>query len=117
VAVEAADDERRANAQALVEIVEEIPARPGAGPGIPKRSFVSDPLGGWRSRLNDGRSEVNSAHRDYLLAIETPKRKLRYLASLLAKEIVNHAFPNPHAESLLERMVEVLTLTDKELER
>ncbi len=117
VAVEAVGDGRRADAQALVEIVEEMPARAGAGSGIPKPSFVSDPLGGWRSRLNDGRWEVNSAHRDYLLAVETPKRKLRYLASLLAQEIVNHAFPNPHAESSLERMVEVLTLTDKELER
>lgn len=117
VEVEAADGEKRAKAQVLVEIVEQIPARPGAGSGIPKPSFVTDPLGGWRSRLSDGRWEVNAAHRDYLFAIETLKRKLRYLASLLAKEIVNHAFPNPQAESLLARMVEVLTLTDKELER
>jgi len=117
VTVEAAERERRARAEAIVEVVAELPARLSADGGIPQPSFVNDPNGAWRSRLVDSRWEVNSAHRDYLTALESPKRKLRYLASLLAKEIVAHSFPSPQAGSILERMVEVLTITDQRLER
>jgi len=46
-----------------------------------------------------------------------PRRKLRYLAALLAKEVVVHSFPVPQGGVLLERLVSVLTLTEPRLER
>ena len=61
--------------------------------------------------------EVNRAHPDFAGAAETPRRKLRYLAALLAKEVVLHSFPQPLLGAALERLVEVLTLTERRLER
>jgi len=45
------------------------------------------------------------------------RRKLRYLTALLAKEIVLHSFPHPQHAAVLERMIEVLTITERRLER
>ena len=80
-------------------------------------STCHDPRGDWRSRLADGRWEVNAAHRDYLSVEGSPRRKLRYLAALLAKEIVLHSYPTPQGGTLLERLVAVLTVTERRLER
>lgn len=85
--------------------------------GIPEPQFVEDPHGDWRSRFDDGRWQVNSAHRDFLVVAGQPRRKLRYLAALLAKEVVVHSFPLPQGGALLERLVSVLTLTEPRLER
>jgi hypothetical protein len=60
--------------------------------------------------------QVNAGHRDYLIASESSRRKLRYLTALLAK-IVLHSFPHPQHAAVLERMVEVLTITERRLER
>jgi len=84
---------------------------------IPEPAFVADPRGDWRSRVADGRWEVNAAHRDYLSVEGTPRRKLRYLTALLAKEIVLHSYPMPQGGMLLERLVAVLTVTERRLER
>ncbi len=48
---------------------------------------------------------------------QTGGSKLRYLTGLLAKEIVLHSFPHPQHATVLERMVEVLTITERRLER
>jgi len=85
--------------------------------GIPEPAFVADPRGDWRSRVADGHWEVNAAHRDYLSVEGTPRRKLRYIAALLAKEIVLHSYPMPQGGMLLERLVAVLTVTERRLER
>jgi len=57
------------------------------------------------------------AHRDFLSVESASRRKLRYLAALLAKGIVVHSFPLPQGGALLERLVSVLTLTERRLER
>jgi hypothetical protein len=115
VAVEAIEGECRVSAHATVEVEEA--ATPGPATGIPQPEFVNEPTGSWRSRIRNGQWEVNAGHRDYFIANETPRRKLRYLTGLLAKEIVLHSFPHPQHAAVLERMVEVLTITDRRLER
>ena len=60
---------------------------------------------------------MNAAHRDYLSVEGNPRRKLRYLAALLAKEIVLHSYPMPQGGVLLERLVSVLTVAERRLER
>jgi hypothetical protein len=114
--VVATQGERRTSAEAAVEVVEE-PPEPAPQAGIPQPEFVNEPTGNWRSRFRDGQWQVNAGHRDYLIASESSRRKLRYLTALLAKEIVLHSFPHPQHAAVLERMVEVLTITDRRLER
>jgi hypothetical protein len=114
--VVASQGERRTSAEASVEIVEERPEPPRSA-GIPQPEFVNEPTGNWRSRFRDGQWQVNAGHRDYLIASESSRRKLRYLTALLAKEIVLHSFPHPQHAAVLERMVEVLTITERRLER
>jgi hypothetical protein len=60
---------------------------------------------------------VNAAHRDYLSVEANPRRKLRYLAALLGKEIVLHSYPMPQGGMLLERLVSVMTVAERRLER
>jgi len=114
--VVATQGERRTSAEASVEVVEERP-EPLPSAGIPQPEFVNEPTGNWRSRFRDGQWQVNAGHRDYLIASESSRRKLRYLTALLAKEIVLHSFPHPQHATVLERMVEVLTMTERRLER
>ena len=114
--VVATQGERRTSAEAAVEVVEERP-EPTPSAGIPQPEFVNEPTGNWRSRFRDGQWQVNAGHRDYLIASESSRRKLRYLTALLAKEIVLHSFPHPQHAAVLERMVEVLTITERRLER
>jgi hypothetical protein len=106
-----------ATAEASVKIVEASPADEARRAGIPEPLFVDDAAGNWRSRMRGERWEVNRAHPDFAGAAETPRRKLRYLAALLAKEVVLHSFPQPLLGPALERLVEVLTLTERRLER
>src|SRR2546429_385677 len=63
--VGARHEHRDASAEADVEVVEEI-ASGEPRTGIPEPAFVADPRGEWRSRIADGRWEVNTAHRDHL---------------------------------------------------
>ena len=107
---------RTAEAEAVVQIVDDLGCADQSA-GIPEPQFVEDPHGEWRSRLADGRWEVNQGHRDFLAVAGQPRRKLRYLAALLAKEVVVHSFPLPQGGALLERLVSVLTLTEPRLER
>jgi len=116
VTVTARHEDRGASAEADVEVVEEI-ATGEPRTGIPEPAFVADPRGEWRSRIADGRWEVNAAHRDHLSVEGNPRRKLRYLVALLAKEIVLHSYPMPQGGMLLERLVTVLTVAERRLER
>ena len=106
-----------AQAEATVRIVEASPAEEARRTGIPEPVFVDEPLGAWRSRLRGDLWEVNSGHADFRAAAETPRRKLRYLAALLAKEVVLHSFPQPQLGPALERLVEVVSIAERRLER
>ncbi len=103
-------------AEAVIEVVEELGTDSTSRTGIPEPVFVEEPGAPWRSRMRESVWEVNSAHPDFRAACETARRKLRYLSALLAKEIVMHSFPSPQIGSTLERMVEVLTIVEKRLE-
>jgi hypothetical protein len=116
VAVVARADGREARAEAEVTVVDTLPES-GPRAGIPEPAFVEDARGEWRSRLSGGRWEVNSAHRDFLATATTSRRRLRYLAALLAKEVVLHSFPVPQGGALLERLVSVLAMAEPRLER
>jgi hypothetical protein len=116
VAVTAEKEGRTAEAEAVVDVVEEI-AGNGRRAGIPEPAFLAEPRGEWRSRVVGGRWEVNAAHRDYLSVEGNARRKLRYLAALLAKEIVLHSYPVPQGGMVLERMVAVLTVAERRMER
>jgi len=116
VAVCARQGDRERTAEAVVDVVEQLPSE-GPRAGIPEPAFLDDPGGDWRSRVAAGRWEVNAAHRDYRAAAASPRRKLRYLAALLAKEIVLHSYPLPQGGLVLERMVAVLTVVERGLER
>jgi hypothetical protein len=117
VRAEASDETGSAAGEAVVEVVEHIESTHG-GPraGIPEPTFVDEPAGGWRSRMRDGVWEVNTGHPDFQTAGTSARRKLRYLAALLAKEIVLHSFPMPQLGPALERLVGVLTITERQLD-
>ena len=117
VRVSVMEGARLVEATAELSIVE---PRAGSGDeraGIPEPTFVDDTRGAWRSRMVGERWEVNSAHADFRAAAANTRRQLRYLASLLAKEVVLHSFPAPNAEPLLERLVQVLSIADRRLEK
>jgi len=116
IAVAATHAGRTVQAEAVVQVVDDLGGA-DLRAGIPEPQFVEDPHGDWRSRLADGRWEVNQGHRDFLAVAGQSRRKLRYLAALLAKEVVVHSFPLPQGGALLERLVSVLTLTEPRLER
>jgi len=105
-----------ATAEATLEIVEVLSSPEGPRAGIPEPVFIDEPAGDWRSRMRGGTWEVNDGHPDFRLACTTPRRKLRYLAALLAKEIVLHSFPSPQLGPALERLVGVLTIAERQLD-
>ncbi len=117
VRARARDGDAMATAEATLKIVEASPAEEARRAGIPEPLFAEDANGDWRSRMRGEVWEVNSAHPDFRIAAETPRRKLRYLAALLAKEVVLHSFPQPLLGPALERLVEVLTIAERRLER
>jgi hypothetical protein len=117
VQVRAREGERCADAAAQIEISEGLPASDAQRAGIPEPVFVHEPTAPWRSRMSANEWQVNSGHPSFLIASETAKRKLRYLASLLAKEIVLHSFPAPQFGPALERLVEVMTIAERKIEK
>jgi hypothetical protein len=87
----------------------------GSALGIPEPQLVSEPTGLWRSRLAGDVWEVNEAHEDYVRLRSEPKARVRYLLTLLAKELVQRSFAQPGSEGLLERMVEILAHAERNL--
>jgi len=110
VGVEAVQGERRATSSVDVVVAETVPGSRDAG--IPPLELVSEPLEPWRSRLFGNRWEVNRGHPDYRATAGEPKRRLRYLVLLLAKEIALRNAGDPGAGRALEQMVEVLAHVD-----
>lgn len=112
--VRAYQGDREARAEAPVEVLDELPAaRPDEG--IPEPEFVHQPGAGWRSRMADGRWQVNSGHREYRAIAERPALKLRYLAMLFAKEVVVRSHHDPRLAEPLEQLVEVAAYADRNL--
>ena len=97
-----------------MEVVEEIRSA-RSDEGIPDPEFVTDPGAGWRSRVADGKWQVNAGHRDYRAISDRPALKLRYLAMLFSKEIVLKSSQDPRLDRPLEQLVEVAAYADRNL--
>jgi hypothetical protein len=82
--------------------------------GIPEPALVSAPHASWRSRMLGARWEINDAHEDYLALRKDPRARLRYLLSLLAKELAQRAHGFEHVAAL-DALVEVLAHAERNL--
>ena len=109
-------DEHRARAEIAIEVLREIPAGRG-NEGIPEPELMHLPGAPWRSRMEDGRWQVNAGHRDYRATVDRAALKLRYMTMLFAKEIVLRSHQDPRLEKPLEQLVEVGSYADRKLSR
>jgi len=99
--------------EARVEVVEQLAT--GRDEGIPEPELLDLPGAPWRSRVADGRWQVNSGHPEYRAIADRPQLKLRYLALLFAKEVVLRSSGDPRFEVPLEQLVEVAAYADRRL--
>ena len=104
---------REARGSATVRVVEGEAAE--ASLGIPEPELVSDVDGAWRSRMAGSHWEVNAEHEDYRALRADPRGRMRYLLSLLAKEIVLRTSGRPETADALESLVEVLAHAERNL--
>ena len=111
--VEVEKDGHRAVAEVRVEVVE--PRVEEAGLGIPEPTLVDAPGETWRSRFDGQRWEVNQMHEDYLALKGEARARLRYLLSLLAKDLAQHAHRVPGAIEASEDVVAILALAERNL--
>jgi hypothetical protein len=111
--VEAAAASGSAVAEVPVEVTEDLPG--GSKEGIPDPELVDAPGESWRSRIVEGRWQVNSGHRDFRDVDARPALKLRYLAMLFAKEIVVNDSADPRLAAPLEKLVEISAYADRKL--
>jgi hypothetical protein len=118
VAVAALEGDRTAVAESTVEVVEEMEPPDREETGIPEPVEVKDPAGRWRSRVREAKWEFNGSHPDYLMVAAEPGKRFRYLAMLLAKElVVRQVAGGPQEERLLESLVEILAAIEDRLGR
>jgi hypothetical protein len=115
LSVIARSGESEATAEAAVEVVDELASSGRSNEGIPQPEFVHQPGAAWRSRMLDGRWQVNSGHREFRAIDDQPALKLRYLAMLFAKEVVLRSHQDPRLERPLEQLVEVSAYADRNL--
>jgi hypothetical protein len=114
LSVLAKSENRQASAAVPVEVSVSLPAGP-SDEGIPEPELVDHPGAPWRSRLFDGRWQVNSGHPDYKANSKRPALKLRYLTLLFAKEVVLRSSQDPRLDSPLEQVVEVAAFADRKI--
>jgi len=104
-----------AYASASVMAVEARPrADDRAGLGIPRPELVDAADSPWRSRMENGRWQVNASHEDYL-GLDDGRARLRYLIALLGKEIVQRTYSSPGGGELLEHLVAVIAHAERNL--
>ena len=95
--------------------LEVIEARTDRGAaGVPKPELVDDAGAPWRSRMDGSQWQVNSGHEDYL-ALDDGRGRVRYLVSLLAKEIVQRTYSLPGQGEVLEHLVAVIAHAERNL--
>jgi hypothetical protein len=103
----------REEAAAASVIVEEEGGRGRSDEGIPEPELVEHPGARWRSRVVEGRWQVNSAHTEFRAIRASPTLKLRYLAMLFAKEVVLRSTQDPRLDQPLEQLVEIAAYADR----
>ncbi len=96
-----------------MEAVELLPDE--AGFGIPEPHLVDAAGETWRSRFDGRRWEVNQMHEDYLALKREPRARLRYLLTLLAKDLSQHAHRVPGAVEASEDVASILALVERNL--
>ncbi|HSF18358.1 MAG TPA: ATP-binding protein [Vicinamibacteria bacterium] len=96
-----------------VEVVETLPT--SGDEGIPEPELIDATGASWRSRFHEDRWQVNTGHPDYRASTAKPALKLRYLATLFAKEVVLRSSQDRRFEEPLEQMVEVSAYADRQL--
>ncbi len=103
---------------ATTEITVEIKERDasvGSGAGIPRPDLVHDSSGSWRSRIRGSQWQVNASHPSYRAVVQKRALKTRYLALLLAKDVVLQSSKNPRFEEPLEELIKVYSAADRGL--
>ncbi len=114
LSVQATSGEHQASSVVPVEVVEKLPAGP-SDEGIPEPELMDQPGAPWRSRILDGKWQVNSGHPDYKANSARPALKLRYLTLLFAKEVVLRSSQDPRLENPLEQVVEIAAFADRKI--
>jgi len=108
-------------ADALITVTDELIAGPsrrsGSGKGLPGYTFEHAPGALWRCRYDGERNliVINNGHRDFVYANRNSALKLRYIARLFAKEMVQKNFPGASSEEVLERMIELTLYMEENL--
>jgi Histidine kinase-, DNA gyrase B-, and HSP90-like ATPase len=102
-----------ATATAIITDTDELEL--GARLGIPEPELVDDPGTAWRSRFFGQRWQVNAGHEDFSALAGEPRGRVRYLLTLLAKEIVQRTHGGPGADAALEGLVEILAHAERNL--
>jgi hypothetical protein len=87
----------------------------GARLGIPEPELVDDPGAPWRSRFDGQRWQVNAGHEDFSALAGESRGRVRYLLTLLAKEITQRTHGGPGADAALEGLVEILAHAERNL--
>jgi hypothetical protein len=97
-------------------VVVDSPGIGGPGAGIPEPILIEDAASGWRSRLAPTGWHVNIGHADYRALATEPRARLRYMVALFAKDLT---VASTHAanEPMLDRMIDVLALAERNLMR
>lgn len=103
-----------ATQEAELEVLDELPRR-GGDEGIPKPEFIDEAGAPWRSRMQDGHWQVNTAHPDFRDINDQPTLKLRYLAMRFAKEVVQQSHNDIRLAEPLEQLIEVAAYADRRL--
>jgi hypothetical protein len=83
--------------------------------GIPEPELVDEAGASWRSRFDGQRWQVNASHEDYAALHGDGRARLRYLLTLLAKEIVQRTHGGPGTDAALEGLVEILAHAERNL--
>jgi Histidine kinase-, DNA gyrase B-, and HSP90-like ATPase len=102
-----------AHVTVLVSVVDD--ATQNAQLGIPEPELIDEPTASWRSRFDGQRWQVNAAHEDFAALVSEPRARVRYLLTLLAKEIVQRTHGGPGTEVALEGLVEILAHAERNL--
>lgn len=111
VTVTARQGDRSREGVAMVRVLSEAVRRADAG--IPQPEEVSEPLETWRSRMIDERWQINTGHPDYRAFAHEARPRLRYLATLLSKEVVSRNFQQPGVGAILEELVGLLAALER----
>jgi hypothetical protein len=106
---------REASASATVTVLDPAEVEASGKLGIPEPELLDEPGASWRSRFLGQRWQVNAGHEDFAALAGDGKSRLRYLLTLLAKEIVSRTHGGPGADSALEGLVEILAHAERNL--